>query len=407
MSSHQFQPVARRPEEAAIVRQWKASRRTEGTIQNYLTWLRQFLRYRYERGLPAVDGLSLYEVRVFARWYSRKQRRSFDQVFHGARSAVRAWALALRGLGHQVPEWDRPKKHQLRSVLVREFAQHRVDHGAVSPHTIASESSCAVEFLQYLRRRGRRLGDAGPRDLDRFVQALGQRMVPKSLSGRCSALRTFLRFLHVTQRIRRELATLVVSPRVIVADRPPKTIEWRDVKRLMRTIDPRCGQGARDYASILLMAAYGFGASEAVALDLDDIDWKRRKIHLRRPKTGAATTLPLLPAVARALAAYISRWRPQHAGTRAVFLLHGMPHGRLTPSAIRHKVAEYGRRAGVSVPRLGAHALRHTHASRQIDLGAPPKVVSDILGHRSPSSTSVYIRVAFRRLRKIALPVPR
>jgi integrase/recombinase XerD len=68
---------------------------------------------------------------------------------------------------------------------------------------------------------------------------------------------------------------------------------------------------------------------------------------------------------------------------------------------------EYGVKAGVSVRRLGGHVLRHTHASRQIDLGAPPKVVSDILGHRSPSSTSVYVRVAFRRLRAIALPVPR
>ncbi|MGO4882430.1 MAG: tyrosine-type recombinase/integrase, partial [Bryobacteraceae bacterium] len=50
---------------------------------------------------------------------------------------------------------------------------------------------------------------------------------------------------------------------------------------------------------------------------------------------------------------------------------------------------------------------RHSHASRQIDSGANVKVVSDILGHRSSSSTSVYVRVALKRLQAVALPVPR
>ncbi len=62
--------------------------------------------------------------------------------------------------------------------------------------------------------------------------------------------------------------------------------------------------------------------------------------------------------------------------------------------------------AGVVAPYLGSHALRHSHATRQIDLGAPAKVVGDILGHVRPESTSVYVRVALQRLRPLALPVP-
>jgi site-specific recombinase XerD len=292
-------------------------------------------------------------------------------------------------------------------ALLRQFVAYRRDHGGVSQLTIDRESACVVEFLQFLKRRGRRLVDAGILDLDRFVQALRRRMVPKTVSGLCSALRAFLRFLHTTGRIHHDLAASVVSPRVVVVDRPPKVIEWSDVRRLIQSIDPEHPHGARDRAAILLMAAYGFGAAEVAGLDLDHVDWRRRTLQLRRPKTGSSTTLPLLPAVGRALADYIARRRPRHATTRAIFLLDRMPHGRLTPGAIRHRVAEYGEKAGVPVPRLAGHVLRHTHASRQIELGAPPKVVSDILGHRSPSSTSVYVRVAFRRLRAIALPVPR
>ena len=56
---------------------------------------------------------------------------------------------------------------------------------------------------------------------------------------------------------------------------------------------------------------------------------------------------------------------------------------------------------------IGAHTFRHSHASRQVDAGANIKVVSEILGHPTSSSTSTYVRVALKRLRAVALPVPR
>ena len=83
-----------------------------------------------------------------------------------------------------------------------------------------------------------------------------------------------------------------------------------------------------------------------------------------------------------------------------------MPYEPMTSGAIRHRIQHYARLAGISTRVIGAHAFRHSHASRQIDAGANVKVVSEILGHRSSSSTSVYVRVALKRLRAVALPVP-
>ena len=143
-------------------------------------------------------------------------------------------------------------------------------------------------------------------------------------------------------------------------------------------------------------------------LDLGDVDWKARSITVRRPKTGVTTQLPLLPAISRALADYLRRERPSHAASRAVFVSDRIPHGRLSGAPpISHRLARHAAVAGIHAVSTGAHVLRHTHATRQIDIGASPKVVSDILGHRNPSSTSAYVRVALRRLRAIALPVPR
>ena len=84
-----------------------------------------------------------------------------------------------------------------------------------------------------------------------------------------------------------------------------------------------------------------------------------------------------------------------------------MPYEPLTSGAIRHRIRYYAQQAGVSAKVIGAHAFRHSHATRQVDAGANLKVISDILGHRRSSSTSVYVRVALRRLRMVGLPVPR
>ena len=149
--------------------------------------------------------------------------------------------------------------------------------------------------------------------------------------------------------------------------------------------------GSRDFALFLMVATYGMGAGEVCALTLDGIDWTAMTVRIRRPKAGVVTLLPLLDPVARALARYLRDERPAHAQDRAVFVTSHLPHRRLACSTtIRHRLDGYARAAAVHADFLGTRVLRHAHAPRQIEGGASVKVVGDILGHRRPSSTSVY-----------------
>jgi integrase/recombinase XerD len=245
-------------------------------------------------------------------------------------------------------------------------------------------------------------------DIDAFVISRSKRLTAKTVAGLCSALRTFLRYLHMVGLVRRDLAMHVAAPRLRSMDRPPRALPWDQVRRIVRAIDTTAPLGLRDKALFLMMATYGMGAAEVVSLRLDDIDWRQRRLRLRRPKTGVVTELPLLADVAQALAIYLRRSRPAHASTRAVFVSDHLPHGQLCGSTtIRHRLALYAERAGIRGVYLGTHLFRHSHATRQIEQGRATKVVGDILGHRRPESTSVYTRSALLRLRAMALPVPR
>jgi site-specific recombinase XerD len=70
-------------------------------------------------------------------------------------------------------------------------------------------------------------------------------------------------------------------------------------------------------------------------------------------------------------------------------------------------VREAARRAGIEANVLGTHLFRHSHATRQLEIGTAMKTLGDILGHRDPETTSIYTRAAVKRLRRLALPVPR
>jgi integrase len=224
----------------------------------------------------------------------------------------------------------------------------------------------------------------------------------------CDSLRAYFRFLYATGRLRHDLAASVLAPRYRASERPPRALPWDAVQAILRGVDRRTAVGRRDYALLLTMAVYGLGAAEVRGLRLEDVKWTKEQLCITRPKTGQTITLPLLPAVAKALAAYLREGRPRHTAARTLFVQMRAPFGPfVASSAIRHVLGKHARAAGITGPFLGSHALRHSHATRQVELGAPTKTVSDILGHRSPSSISAYVRVAVGRLRRLALPVPK
>jgi site-specific recombinase XerD len=395
--------------ERAVLAWWRKSNLSSGTMVVYLQWVRRFRTYCDKRKLPETEHLTAVGVQRFTRAYAGprlKGRQSSGNSCNLANNALHAWACALAALGTPMPPW-RDRRPLLLSPMLKEYCHYRRVHNGVSERTLVRDVETARGFLVQLTRGRKSIQTAALTDVDTFVQRLSTRLSTRTVADVCSSLRAFLRFLQMTGRLVTDLASGVIAPRYRTDERPPRTLPWRDVQRILHSISRSEAPGKRDFAIMLLLAAYGFGAAEVLAIRLEDLDWHAGVLKVRRPKTKVPIELPLLPAVAKALTAYLRWERPPVRSIQALFLRKNMPYEPMTSAAIRYRIRHYARLAGIPAKVIGAHAFRHSHASRQIDSGANVKVVSDILGHRSSSSTSVYVRVALKRLRTVALPVPR
>lgn len=395
--------------ERAVVELWRKGRLSAGTIVNYLHWIRRFRKYCDKRKLPETEQLTAAGVRRFTRDYVGPRlmgRQSSQNSWNSANNALHAWAWALGALGTPLPTW-REKHVPSLSPVLKEYCHYRRAHNGVSDRTLVRDVETARGFLGQLRRETKSIKVATVADVDAFVRKLATRLSRRTVADTCSSLRAFLRFLQMTGRLPTDLAGGVIAPRYRTDEAPPRTLPWKDVQKILRSISRTKAPGKRDFAIVLLLAAYGLGAAEVLAIRLEDLDWQAGVLRVRRPKTNVLIELPLLPAVAKALTAYLLSERPPAKSVDSFFLRKNMPYEPITSAAIRYRIRHYARLAGIPTRVMGAHAFRHSHATRQIDSGADVKVVSDILGHRSSSSTSAYVRVALKRLRAVALPVPR
>ena len=147
---------------------------------------------------------------------------------------------------------------------------------------------------------------------------------------------------------------------------------------------------------------YGLRAREVAALTLDDIQWRAEALHIRGRKAGHATDYPLARQVGDAIVDYLKHGRPATIDRR-IFLVIRAPRGPITGRIVACQARRYLRAAGIQAPRLGSHTLRHSVAQRLVDADFSLKVVGDYLGHRLPSSSRIYGKVAIESLRELAL----
>jgi integrase/recombinase XerD len=276
-----------------------------------------------------------------------------------------------------------------------------------SPGTVRSHLRTASEFLEHIDYETtpgciRHLSTV---HLDEFLTAVGKRHSRATLQHVVAHLRGFLRCLAARGDIRPGLDTEIDTPRVYRLEQLPRALSWETVQKFLDAIDRRSSIGRRDYAMFLLVATYGLRASEVVALKLDDVEWRARRIRIPKRKGGTPLLLPLTDDVGGALVDYLRRGRPQ-LSCREVLLRCRAPAGVLKPTAVSEAFQNWVKRGALEIPFQGPHCMRHSYAVHLLRQGVSLKTIGDVLGHRSAEATCVYLRLAVEDLRDVALPLP-
>ena len=288
-------------------------------------------------------------------------------------------------------------------AVVTDYLAHLAVERGVAANTLAAYSRDLRRYLEHLSGV-QRLGDVSEAQVSSFLAALREGdadhppLSASSAARAVVAVRGLHRFAARDGIVEADVAAAVRPP--TPPRRLPKAISVDDVERLLyaASVDGT-PLALRDRA--LLEVLYGTGAriSEAVGLDVDDLDGDAVVL---RGKGGKERIVPVGSYARRAVEDYQVRARPALAaagrGTPRLFLnARGGPLSRQSAWTILQVAAE---RAGLAAA-VSPHTLRHSYATHLLDGGADVRVVQELLGHASVSTTQVYTLVTVDRLREV------
>jgi len=225
-------------------------------------------------------------------------------------------------------------------------------------------------------------------------------LAASSASRAIVSVRSMHRFASREGISRSDPARYVRPP--TIPRRLPKALPYAQVKALIdATGDDDSAAGLRDRALVEFLYGTGARVPEAVDLDVDDVDLETMSVVVTG-KGSKQRILPLGQFAAVALDAYLVRGRPQFAvkgkGTPRLFL-NGLGRPLSRQSAYR-VVEAAAQRAGIDAP-VSPHTLRHSFATHLLEGGADVRVVQELLGHSSVTTTQIYTMVTVDTLREV------
>jgi len=302
------------------------------------------------------------------------------------------------------------------AAAVRGYLDHLAVERGLAGNTVSAYRRDLDRYASFLAGRGRtELAEVTERDVTAYLAALrtGDGEHPPLAAASTGRAVTAVRGLH--KFAAREGTTATDPAREVRPPAPPlrlpKALPVADVIRLLDA----AGAGEppmslRDRALLELLYGTGARISEVVGADVDDLDLGEDGAGDRRPallklrgKGGKERVVPVGSYAREALAGYLIRARPMLAakGRGGPALLLNARGGRLTRQGAWQLVKAAADRAGLPSGAVSPHTLRHCFATHLLDGGADVRVVQELLGHASVTTTQVYTLVTVDKLREV------
>ena len=273
-----------------------------------------------------------------------------------------------------------------------------------SPYTVRNYTTDLLDFFRFLRDSDiDSLKEVDRHTLRDYLSHLMEKgFVKASIARKLSAIRSFYRYLVREEIIATSPVATTSSPKL--DKRLPSFLTIEEINRLLEAPDLSTPQGLRDRALLELLYASGLRVSELVSLNLEGINLDTNEIRVWGKGSKERVVLIGKPA-AEALRTYLRQGRPKFFGTRIRMtnaLLLNRYGKRLMERRVQRILEKYTNIAGIG-KRVYPHMLRHTFATHLLDGGADLRVVQELLGHASLSSTQIYTHVSKSQAKKVYL----
>jgi integrase/recombinase XerD len=299
---------------------------------------------------------------------------------------------------------EQPLALQRFEHLMLDFLAYLEFERGLSRNTLDAYRTDLLQFGRFLARRDLSALDAGSGDVADFLAELAAGNVDRppastaTIHRKSACLRSFYR--HVRREgLRDSDPTATLSP-PRRSRKLPQVLTRGEIDRLLA--QPRGTEPAalRDRALLELMYACGLRASEAIGLELTDVDLEERVLRARG-KGSKERVVPIGQAAVRALRIYLERGRPGLVkGASESRLFVNFRGGALTRQGLYKIVRRHAATANLA-DRMSPHTLRHTFATHLLAGGCDLRSVQEMLGHADVSTTQLYTHLSSQRLKDV------
>jgi integrase/recombinase XerC len=288
--------------------------------------------------------------------------------------------------------------------LIQQYAGYLENERNVSAHTLRNYISDLAQFQQFLVDKeialdGQKQVDAQKIDIyvvRAYLASLAKDRKKSSIGRKIAALKGFFKYLVASRRLEKDPLLLIQSPK---QEKPlPSFLSVDDMFQLLGGIKIKNGLDLRDRAILEVFYSTGIRVSELVGLDWSDVDFQLEIIRVVG-KGSKERIVPIGEIALEALRDYSRELRMKRdaicKGEHPVFLNHSGK--RITTRSVARIVAKHLKATGIQI-QMGPHGLRHSFATHLLNSGADLRVIQELLGHASLSTTQRYTHVNLDQL---------
>jgi integrase/recombinase XerC len=280
--------------------------------------------------------------------------------------------------------------------LIQQYMDHLRAERSVSAHTVRNYTSDLAQFQSFLIERELAVTPAKTVDVHKidvhvlraYLAFLTRSRKKSSIARKLAALKGFFRYLIAKCHIEKDPSLLIHTPK---QEKPlPSFLSIDDVFSLLGGIKPENSLAIRDRAILEFFYSTGVRVSELVGLNWSDIDADLGIVRVVG-KGSKERIVPVGEVALETLQRYAGevrkKWHRDCRGSQPVFLNHRGT--RITTRSVGRLVHKHLRELGIAT-RVGPHGLRHTFATHLLNNGADLRVIQELLGHASLSTTQRY-----------------